>query len=70
MHGVGGGGDLLDILLHAFGIASGGVLLEEAEEASDRHQRGFEVVTDGVGEAFEFGILRFQRDVFGLQLPH
>ena len=51
--------DMQDVLLHPFGVAVQGVFFEQTEEAPDRDQRRFEVVADGVGEAFEFSVFGF-----------
>ena len=59
-HLVGGTSDPIHVAFHLIDVARDGVLLQQAEEAFDGHQRRFEVVRDRVGEAFEFIILAFE----------
>jgi len=44
------------ILLDPLLVRTGHILLQVAEEGFQRHQRAFQVVRHGVGEAFQFGV--------------
>ena len=59
-HFVGSIANVCNVRFEPLGVALGGVLLKQAEEAFDRDERAFEVVRNGVGKALQLGILDFQ----------